>query len=249
MRPVTLLIAASSVWSVWLLAGDAIAANASKTEVSPIWERVASGDAVIAAAATEEYRQLQEKVVGALVRILSDCDKKGTGRVDREGHQEINRISRTIRLLGETRSDAAVPILTEFLVFNSRTGFNYPSSSHPPSREDDVKELFPAIGALVEIGKPAVLPSITAVAAAKRRDDSTKEDVGEGLLLLGPDYRNALIPNAAIVIVGVEGTRGAQFLLKDLASNAHDEELRSAAKSLLDVVIAQERADSVTAEE
>ena len=90
-------------------------------DVSPLWERLASDDPAMADKAAEEYRLFQETIVGTLVQILRDYDKKGTGRVDDAAHKRIDQISRVIYLLGETRSEAAVPVLTEFLVFNSRT--------------------------------------------------------------------------------------------------------------------------------
>jgi len=82
MRPITTVIAALSVASVCLLSVGTMAADAPKEEVSPLWQRVASDGPAVADAAAKEYRQLQEKIVGALVKTLRDYPKKGKGIID-----------------------------------------------------------------------------------------------------------------------------------------------------------------------
>lgn len=101
-------------------------------------------------------------------------------------NQDLARIARVLRLLGDIQATEAMPILMDNLSMNG-------SLSLGPRSLIAVTSMYPALDALVRIGKPGVQGIIDGIGTLKEEDERTGLAVSALVSILGEDAAHTLL--------------------------------------------------------
>jgi HEAT repeat protein len=168
---------------------DILRANVQRGEMEKLLDQLRSENIDERDAAAHALVARKQQVLSnpSVIAGIEEIVKEYTQREDRRGAAKT-----AITLLGELQSERSIPLLVEHLTF----GVFYKETKRAQSPED----YYPAVGALVQIGKPALEPVL---AKAERTDDAT------------------VLRCAALVVKDVLRTDAARFIREHAAQQSN----------------------------
>ena len=198
--------------------------SAQTASPSPLWKRVCAKNLTTMRSAAGEYRTLRKKTIAGLVDVLESYARKPrTTRLDARERREIDC---AIRLLGDMRAESAAPIIAQFLEFSIGTGFGMPFAGSGTITADEkaIRSSYPAVDALIKIGKPSLGPCADRV--ADRVAEITRErrarlkKMGDKALLFPNRLSWTPVKKALTVVTAIEGKEAGKAFERRMRSGA-----------------------------
>ncbi len=163
--------------------------------------KIRSSNSALQEEGGRELLQQRKELISSLINILKQGDKNAKG-------EKRSSLVAAINVLGEMRATEAVDILVDYIKFQAIDELIIFDRLTPPS------EIFPAVKALIQIGKPSFPPVLRAL------KESTDEDV---ILLRW---------NSGWIILKVLGRKLGRTYLEDALQSETDPKKRARIEDL-----------------